>query len=324
MRVFTVRCISARALIPINLAVLGFAFAQPVLAETPDDASRRDVITSEIVVLGKRGNGYAIDHTSTATRTGTELMDVPQSIQVVPRAVIDDQQLVDLTSVLRNVSGIQAGTNAGNRSESFTIRGFRSSYYAIDSIMLSPAVETNDGYRDLANVERIEVLKGPASVLYGRGDPGGLINIVTKQPRFENRVNFSLQGGSDSFKRGQFDITAPIDDGRTLAFRLIGAAQDGDTFRDVFEPFRRQFAASSLLWQPSESTRVISSLTYLHQETQSDRGLVATPVAGTPDRVVDLPRDRYLGEAFAALESSHYELNYRIEHDLTDWLTVRR
>ncbi|WP_343527563.1 TonB-dependent siderophore receptor [Sphingomonas sp.] len=300
------------------------ALAAPATAMTPaaeDEA--QDTKSSEIVVLGTRSKGYKVDELTTATRTGTDLMDVPQSIQVVTRDVIDDQQRIDLTGALLNVSGIQPGTTAGNRSESFVIRGFRSSYYAIDSIMLSPAIETNDSFRDLANVERIEVLKGPASVLYGRGDPGGLINIVTKQPKFTRAANVSMQGGSDGFVRGQADVTGPIDAAHTLAFRVIGAAQYGDTFRDIFVPYKRQFASAAFLWQPSDRTRLIASATYAHQNNQTDRGIVATP-DGRGGLRIDLPRERFLGEAFARTDSHRAEFNYRFEHQLTDWLTIRQ
>ncbi len=305
-----------------SLLALGAAFPQAARAEAAD-AAPEEVKSSEITVLGQRSEDYKVEQLTTATRTGTDIMSVPQSIQFVPRDVIDDQQILDLTSALRNVSGIQAGTNAGNRSESFTIRGFRSSYYAVDSIMLSPAIETNDGYRDMANIERIEVLKGPASVLYGRGDPGGLINIVTKQPRFERGMNFSVQAGSNNFARGQIDVTGPVDAAKTLAVRFIAAAQTGDTFRDIFQPFRRQFLSGSVLWEPDDKTRVIASLTYAHQQSQSDRGIVATPDADGKLEV-NLSRDRFLGERWATLESERYEFNYRIERDLTDWLTVRQ
>nr|WP_294914207.1 TonB-dependent receptor [uncultured Neokomagataea sp.] len=282
------------------------------------------VNTSEIVVLGKRTNGYKINKITTATRTGTSIISIPQSIQIVTRKVIDDQQAVDLTSALRNVSGVLPGTDAGNRSESFTIRGFRSSYYAIDSIMLSPAIQTNDSYRDLANIERIEVLKGPASVLYGRGDPGGLINIVTKQPKYAAANNVSLQGGSFGFVRGQGDVTGALNRSHTLAFRLIGAAERTNTFRDVFIPYQRQFIAGSLLWQPTSRTTALASLTFTHQKNQTDRGLVATPSANGKELVVDLPRSRFLGEKWAETDSQRMEFNYRIEHQLLDWLKIRQ
>jgi iron complex outermembrane receptor protein len=317
MKIGNLRCESGL----MTLALLGMSITTGMARAGEIADAPQDVSSSEIVVMGQRNEPYKVDQLTTATRTGTDLMDVPQSIQFVTREVIDDQQVTDLTSALRNVSGIQAGTNAGNRSESFTIRGFRSSYYAVDSIMLSPAIETNDSYRDMANIERIEVLKGPASVLYGRGDPGGLINIVTKQPKFQPAMNMSVQAGSNDFLRGQADVTGPITD--TLAVRVVGAAQYGDTFRDIFQPFRRQFLSGSILWTPDDKTRIIASLTYAHQQSQSDRGLVAT-VDADGNLGIDLPRRRFLGEKWAALESERYEFNYRIERELTDWLTIRQ
>lgn len=312
--------LSRRLLAGACLAALAGAASAAEVATGAEQA----VQASELTVYARKSTGYRTEQITTATRTGTDIREIPQSIQVVPREVIDDQQLVDLTNVVRNVSGLQAATAAGNRSESFTIRGFRSSFYAIDSVMLSPAVETNDTFRDLANIERVEILKGPASVLYGRGDPGGLINIVTKQPQFSPAAGFTVQAGSDQFYRGQADLTGPIGGSGTLAGRLAVAAQRTDTFRDVFEPSTRQFVAPSLLWTPSARTRVSVNAAYTHQETQSDRGIVAAPVAGTSRFVIDLPNDRFLGEAFATLESQKTELNYRVEHEATDWLTIRQ
>jgi iron complex outermembrane receptor protein len=159
-------------------------------------------------------------------------------------------------------------------------------------------------------------------VLYGRGDPGGLINIVTKQPRFSPAAGFTLQAGGDQFWRGEADLTGPIVDDK-LAARLTAAAQTSDTFRDVFEPSTRQFISPSLLWTPSDRTRVSTSAAFTHQETQSDRGVVAAPKAGG-GYTIDLPYDRFLGEAFATLESRKLEANYRVEHEASDWLTLRQ
>jgi len=149
------------------------------------------------------------------------------------------------------------------------------------------------------------------------------VNIVTRQPKFTTGMNLSMQGGSNSFARGEADVTGPINAAHTLAFRLIGAAQTSDTFRDVQQPYRRQFLSGALLWQPTDRTRIVASATYGHQLGQSDRGIVATP-DGRGGLMVDLPRERFLGEAFATTETERYELNYRIEHQLADWLTIRQ
>lgn len=292
-------------------------------APRPRHEEREAVTLSEIRVLAQRGEGYDTENTTTATRTGANLRDIAQSIQVVPRAVIDDQQLNDLTSVVMNVSGVQAGTTAGNRSESFTIRGFRSSYYAVDSVMLSPAIETNDSFRDLANIERVEVLKGPASVLYGRGDPGGLINLVTKKPQFTPEANYTVQAGSDDFYRGEIDVTGPLGEANELAYRLIGATQTSGGFRNQPEPFERTFLSAALGWEPGERTRATASVTWQRQNSQVDRGIVSVPKADGSGYTIDLPRDRFLGEDWATFESTRKELGYRIEHDVSDAITLR-
>lgn len=294
------------------------------LAAADADADGPQTTTlSEIRVLAERIDGYDVKRSSTATRTGADVRDIAQSIQIVPRAVIDDQQLNDLTSVVMNVSGIQPGTTAGNRSESFTIRGFRSSYYAVDSVMLSPAIETNDSFRDLANIERVEVLKGPASVLYGRGDPGGLINLVTKKPQFTPEANYTVQAGSDAFYRGEVDVTGPLNEANTLAYRVIGAAQTSDGFRNQPEPFERQFFSGSVAWEPDERTRALASATWQRQDSSVDRGIVSVPKADGTGYTIDLPRDRFLGEDYATFHSTRSEFNYRVEHDVNDWLTLR-
>ncbi len=157
--------------------------------------------------------GYRATRSATATRTDTPLRDTPQSVQVVPRDVLVDQQDIRLSDALRNVSSVQPGGTIQGRSDTFIIRGFRTQTYAIDGVLLNQAGNFSAVTRDLADVERIEVLKGPASVLYGRGDPGGLINIVTRQPTFAPSGDINLQGGSFGFRRVQGSVSSAIEGG---------------------------------------------------------------------------------------------------------------
>lgn len=296
------------------------AVATPAFAAEEDP---QQVDSSEIIVMGQKQDGYGTDRITTATRTGTDLRDIPQSVQVVPRQVIDDRQLVDLTSVVTNVSGIQSAGTSGNRSETFTVRGFKASAYAVDGIVLNPAVSNSDVYRDLSYVERVEVLKGPASVLYGRGDPGGLINIVTKQPQFSSGRSVSAQVGSNDFYRGELDLTGPIV-ADTLAFRLIGAYQQQDTFRDFLIPEKRIFVAPSLLLTPGSRTRILITGAYANQRVQSDRGLPVVRDAATGLYSVAGPQDGFYGEKWAQTKTERYEIGYRIEHEANSWLTLRQ
>ncbi len=146
--------------------------------------------------------GYRATRSATATRTDTPLRDLPQTVNVVPREVLVDRQETRLADALFNVSNVQPAGTIQGRSDTFVIRGFRTQTYAIDGVLLSQANNFNVTQRDLADVERIEVLKGPATVLYGRGDPGGLINIVTRHrpsrraPRPASRAAASGSGAS--------------------------------------------------------------------------------------------------------------------------------
>jgi iron complex outermembrane receptor protein len=262
--------------------------------------------------------GYRATRSGTGTLTDTALRDVPQSIQVVPRQVLEDQQTTRLVDALSNVSNVRPATTTGNRSETFNIRGFRVSDYAIDGITTNPALEASEVYRDMANIERVEVLKGPASVLYGQGDLGGMINLVTRQPQFEPGVSGALQAGAFDFYRGEIDVTGPLDSAGTLAGRLIASAQTDGTFRDVMQDSTREFGALSLLWQPTEATRIRFGGTYTHQDLPFDRGLVAVGDG------VTLPIDRYLGESWSEFTAEKTEVNLRVEHDAADWLTLRQ
>ncbi len=118
---------------------------------------------------------------------------MPAAIQVVPRDLIVDQGGGTLTRALQNVSGVDENHTGGNRGATFKARGFVSPAYAIDGNMLNPLGDRPATFVDMANVERIEVLKGPASALYGQGQPGGLINIVTRRPGSQFEADASAQ-----------------------------------------------------------------------------------------------------------------------------------
>jgi iron complex outermembrane receptor protein len=144
--------------------------------------------------------------------------------------------------------------------------------------------------RDLANVERVEVLKGPASVLYGRGDPGGLVNLVTRRPTMEPEGRVNVEVGMRDFYRLEGDVSGALNAEKTLAGRLTMATQTDGGFADTFRSSERTFIAPSLFWQASEDTRVNLDLEYTHLKGQFDRGLVAVG-----DKV-NINADTFLGE----------------------------
>ncbi|RVT94230.1 TonB-dependent siderophore receptor [Sphingomonas crocodyli] len=262
--------------------------------------------------------GYRAALTATATRTDSAIRDVPQSIQIVPRTVIEDQAAVRLTDVIQNVSSVQLNGTAGNRAETYNIRGFVASRYAINGFPLTNAAERPEAFLDLANVERVEVLKGPASVMVGLTDPGGVINIVTRAPTEQFSLDGSFQAGSFDFYRSELSVSGPLNASGTLTARVTGALQTDGGFRDEARDSERAFGAAALRWEPDTLTRVDLTADYLDSKQPFDRGLYA-------DENGNHPRDagNFLGEKWSTNASRKLVLGLAAQRQVVPWLMLR-
>lgn len=272
-----------------------------------------------IVLTSDPLNGYQAGESSVGTKTDTPLRDVPQSIQVVKRDVITDQQATTLTEALSNVSNVRQSSTGANRAETFITRGFASSTYAIDGSVLNATGSRPEVNPDLAGVERVEVLKGPASVLYGRGEPGGLINIVTRRPTDTPTAEATTQLGSYGFRRAEATASGPLNEEATLTGRITGAAQRESGFVDHRSESERQYIGGVLEYNPTDDTRVSLSADHTHQNQPYDRGLIF----GLDDKIIDVPYDRFLGEDWSVVDSRKTRVSLTAEHQATDWLKVR-
>lgn len=269
----------------------------------------------EIVVTGEQETGYSVPNASTATKTDAPLRDIPQSIQVVPQEVIRDQQVTRLDEALRNVSGVTFGGDRQSRGEEYTIRGF-------DNVPI-----LRDGFRrygffenfpEVANLERIEVLKGPASILYGEIQPGGLINLVSKKPLAEPFYEAELQVGNRGFVRPRIDISELLTSDGRLRYRLNALYRRGDSFRRYDQEDKRFFIAPVISWKISDRTDLSVSLEYTNDKRPAELGL---PVVG--DRVVDVPRDRIVNEPDDKIQSEYLNVGYDLEHRFSDKWKLR-
>lgn len=258
--------------------------------------------------------GYRATRSATATRTDAAIQDTPASIQVVPREVIEDQAPRRLRDVYRNISGVQPDFTGGNVSatEVPIIRGFQDfSIYrnGFRSGQLAPV--------DFANIERIEVLKGPASVLFGLAEPGGLLNIVTKRPLADRFAILEQEIGSYDRYRTTIDANAPLtDDGSVLA-RINLAYTSDDTFRD-HRGIDRIFLAPTLSWRPTAATELILDLSYSYEKYPFDHGL-----AFTADGRPIAPVSTFLGEPDFRSEREEFFAGYTLTHRLSDRVTLR-
>ncbi len=304
----------------VTATAAGFApFEQTVtIASTPVslDLTLQAGNVFETTTVTASESGYQPLNATTGTRTDTALRDVPQSIQVVTRQLIDDQAAINVQDVVRNVSGVNVPHSVGSRQEAFTIRGFTS----ITNVY-------RDGYRndfgsnrtatELSNIERIEVLKGPASVLFGRLDPSGVVNLVTKKPLADHQFSLQFQGGSFGLIRPTFDATGPLNPSKTVLYRLIGTYDRSDTFRD-FNQRERHFVAPSVLWLIRPTTTLLFEGEYQKTSNLIDRGLPAVGNGPAP-----VPLSRYFGDPAIPYKNRQGKFGVTFNHAFNDAMTLR-
>ncbi|MFJ3059215.1 TonB-dependent receptor [Herbaspirillum sp. NPDC087042] len=248
-----------------RLAVLAACSLSP-LAVSPVFGQQASAALPTVEVSGTRGNdGYLAPTAVSATKSEAPLRDVPQTINVVPAQVIRDQNATSLQDVLRNVPGLGLSTGDGQRDQVF-IRGFT----AIGDQFVDGFRDDALYFRDLSNVETVEVIKGPAAVLYGRGSSGGLINRVTKKPGVDvSDVGFTAN--SNAGRRAELDLGRSAGEG-AVSWRLTGAVERGDNFRAQQFIDRSTFAPSMEL-RFSPDTKLLLQADYLEDRRVMDFGI---------------------------------------------------
>lgn len=292
-----------------------------VLAVTLSEADTAEDDTIEIVVTGELKEGYRVPDARVGTRTDTPLRDIPQSIQVIPQQVLEEQQVTTLNEALRNAPGvIQTAPSYYNQFATFTIRGFE----AADST----GNFTRNGFNysfgggvsgNFANIERIEVLRGPASVLFGGGNPGGTINIVTKQPLAEPFYSVEATIGSYNFYRGAIDLTGPLNDERTIRYRLNASYENADSFVDFLNR-ENPFLSSAFSFDLGRNTTLTLDAEYNKVNQNDDNAL---PAVGTvlPNINGEIPRNRNSGDPNSLYSPEVFRVGYNLEHRFSEnWL----
>jgi iron complex outermembrane receptor protein len=258
---------------------------------------------SEIIVVGQRQ----------AYRGDVAIKDTPQSIQVLDAQLLNTIGATGLEDALEMASGISKQNNFGGLWDAFAVRGF-SGDENYPSGYLVNGFNGGRGYggpRDASNIERIEVLKGPNSALFGRGEPGGTVNIITKKPKFETEGSFSLSAGSYDNYRVEGDVTGAVTD--KIAVRLNGAAEDAGSFRDTIKT-KKYTASPSILLELTEDTSLSYEMEYVNQKVPFDRGVVA--VNGELGLISD---STFLGDpADGPMKVRVLGHQAQVQHDISD------
>ena len=292
-------------------ALFSLLFIAPLVqaanANTAKDGETLTV-TADPTAVAEATNGYQPLNTSTATLTTMPMLDIPQVVNTVSDKVLEDQHATTLDEALYNVSNVVQTNTLGGTQDAFVRRGFGANR---DGSIMTNGLRTVLPRSFNAATERVEVLKGPASTLYGILDPGGLINVVTKRP--EKTFGGAISATSSSFGggTGQVDVTGPID-GTRLAYRLTGEYQDEDYWRN-FGNERSTFIAPSLTWFGDDATVTVL---YSHRDykTPFDRGTIfdlntKQPVNVDRNTRFDEPFNITDGQSDLAQLNAEYRLN---------------
>lgn len=260
--------------------------------------------------------GYRATRSATATRTDTDIRDTPQSIQVVPAQVLKDLNTTRIDRALDFAGGVARQNNFGGLTFlNYSVRGFTTGELYKNGFAINRGSYSSP---DTSSIERIEVLKGPAASLYGRGDPGGLVNIVSKRPQDEAFTSLSLSAGSWDRYRSSLDVNTPLTEDGSLLSRVNMAVEDNGSFRDHVGSERR-IVSPSLSWQLSPDTRLMLDAEFSRTESVFDRGIPA--VNG---QLGSVKRSTFLGEPNdGEIRNDNQTLDLALEHYLNDAWKLR-
>jgi iron complex outermembrane receptor protein len=256
---------------------------------------------------------YQPPQTSSVMRSSASLQETPQTVNVIPAQVIRDQAPRNLDDALANVSGITQGNTLGSTQDSVMTRGFGDNR---NGSIMRDGMPIVQGRGMNATVDRVEVLKGPASLLYGIQDPGGVVNLVSKKPELTQYNALTLRGSTygdgKNGSGGTFDSTGPLGDSG-LAYRMVLDHEDEDYWRN-FGTHRETLIAPSLAWF-GESTKLLFA--YEHREflTPFDRGTLIDPRTNHP---LDISRKERLDEPFNNMEGRSDLYHFEADHELND------
>jgi iron complex outermembrane receptor protein len=259
--------------------------------------------------------GYARTTSFGATKTDTPLIDTPMAVQIVPHEVIEDQQALTTREAVRGISGVQP---TDNYYERFYIRGFNSGYGLNHRNSLR--MEGTIGLEDIAFTDRIEVIKGPASMLYGRIEPGGMVNVVTKRPLEDFRASLEQQAGSFGLARTVADVTGPIDAEKTVLYRLMGVYDHADSFTN-HDHRDNGAGALFLTFKPAQNVEFNVQFEHYERRQTTPQGSGSVPVHLKYDQngqplVIPGYNDRplYLPRSFSAADPTMWNNFPHVEH----------
>ncbi|MEP6804525.1 MAG: TonB-dependent receptor plug domain-containing protein [Flavobacterium sp.] len=239
-----------------------------------------------------------------AARSGIKVMDLPQSVQIIGSEIIAEQQAIRLSEVVKNLNGVYVGSARGGAQESFFSRGYDMSA----NNMFKNGFRYNAGsIPEVSSLEKVEFLKGGSALLYGNVAPGGIMNLVTKTPKFTQGGEVSMQIGSYSFYKPTIDFYGPLN--KSIAYRFTASYENSESFRD-FVKNERIYINPSFLFHVSDKTQITVQGDYLSADWTPDFG------TGIYEKtILDLPRNEYFGALWSTANTKSASASVLLNHD---------
>lgn len=308
-----------------GLAAFWFLGCGQAIAQAPSSLPARDnaVSLEAITVTGQSDTGYVARDATTATKTDTPLIKTPQSISVVTRDQMDARDVQSITDALRYSAGVFTSTSAvSQRFDNFSIRGFDATNTGLVRDGLRGTTGQAWPKAEPYGLERVEILRGPSSVLYGQNSPGGLVNQITKRPLDRPLREVEVQAGTFNRFQGQADFSGPIDADGKFLYRLTALARDSDTqFYGV--PDDKIFVAPAFTWRPDTATSLTVLGDFNYDRFGPPRPFL--PIQGTilfnPNG--PLPQDQFLDEPSLDNNRKQVSVGYLFDHQFDDVWKVR-
>lgn len=291
------------------------AAPQPIIASPYQDPSG---LPSGVAPV----QNYVAGDSTTGTKTDTPLRETPQSVSVVGAEQIRDQGARTLQESLRYVPGVLAdGFGYDSRGDYIIVRGIEASYF-LDGLRTPLGYYVNRTALDPYALERVEVLRGPGSMLYGQSSTGGIVNAISKRPQAESHREITAEYGSYDFKQVKTDMTGALTpDGKWL-YRIIGVARDADTQVDYVEN-DHLLLAPSLTYRPTNDTSLTLLTSFQKDESGSTQQFL--PQAGTLYRNIDgrrVPRSQFLGEPTDYYDTEGQSVAFLFDHRFDDTFSM--
>jgi iron complex outermembrane receptor protein len=259
------------------------------------------------------------------TRIPLRLDEQVQSISVISQKMLNDQGVLTLNDAVRNVPGVTTFATFGNTSESLTSRGYRGIPVVKNGVRVHSDFRGTGFLTDMQGVETIQVLRGSAAIAQGLGNDlgsaGGVVNVATKTPKFINSGNVGIRTGSWGQIRPTFDLQFVTDKIQKTAFRINGAYEQGNSYRNHVSK-DRIYINPSFAWNPDDKTKVTLELDFMHDSRTPDQGTVNLS-ADSVFNVFEMPDDRFMGFKNDRQVTNTLTYMGQINRELNDYLTMR-